>query len=35
MRFVNVRAYERFRLGRTEHVSAHVRRWPMQLVFNF
>lgn len=25
---VHVRDYERFRLGRIEHVCAHCRRWP-------
>jgi hypothetical protein len=32
---VFVRAYERFRFGRVEHVRAHTRRWPNQLSFNF
>ncbi len=35
MRVVHVRAYLRFRLGRNEHVSAHIRRWPNQLSFDF
>ena len=25
---VNVRDYTRIRLGRTEHVCAHTRKWP-------
>jgi hypothetical protein len=35
MRFVEVRAYERFRFGRIEHVCAHTRHWPNQLAFDF
>jgi hypothetical protein len=30
---VFVRAYERFRFGRWEHVRAHTRRYPVQLSF--
>ncbi len=33
--YVKVRAYQPFRFGRYEHVSAHTRRWPGQLAFNF
>jgi hypothetical protein len=32
---VSVRAYVRFRLGRVEHVRAHLRSWPNQLSFDF
>lgn len=28
---VRVRAYDRTRLGRHEHVSEHTRSWPRQL----
>ena len=37
MRYVNVRAYDRFRFGRWEYVRAHFRRWPrwLQLVLRF
>lgn len=36
-RRVYVRSYERFRLGRVEHVCAHTRLWPKlrQLAFHF
>ncbi len=33
--FVYVRAYDRRRLGRKEHVCAHTRSWPTQLSFDF
>jgi hypothetical protein len=32
---VPVRAYDRTRLGRLEHVRAHTRSWPQQLKFDF
>lgn len=32
---VHVSAYTRFRFGRIEHVSAHMRSLPRQLVFDF
>jgi len=32
---VSVRAYDRHRFGRLEHVRAHTRSWPGQLSFAF
>jgi hypothetical protein len=32
---VHVRAYQRVRFGRVEHVCAHTRNWPRQLSFDF
>ena len=32
---VHVRAYERIRFGRKEHVCEHWRSWPGQLSFDF
>lgn len=32
---VHVRAYERVRFGRLEHVREHYRSWPGQLSFDF
>lgn len=34
-KLVHVRAYDRTRLGRLEHVCAHTRSWPNQLSFDF
>lgn len=35
MTLVFVRAYDRRRFGRREHVRAHTRHWPRQLDFGF
>jgi hypothetical protein len=32
---VHVRAYQRTRFGRLEHVCEHWRSWPGQLSFDF
>lgn len=34
-KLVRVRAYNRTRLGRKEHVREHTRSWPNQLSFDF
>lgn len=34
-KIVHVRAYDRFRLGRSEHVRSHYRSLPHQYAFNF
>lgn len=35
MSLVFVRAYDRRRFGRWEHIRAHTRQWPRQLTLGF